>query len=203
MIHELAHAYHEVMGQLQVQPWPGAKKARQVDGTLSQPIMDEQFAMRIANLWARNHGCCLYNNYSGTPLPDDLMQDCNACRSDSECLGEVNTIGPNDHPEICPQLDFCPDGMSQVDCPKGFKDQVGFGDQNCYTVTKYEDCQGAIDLNRKPYTPLLACGCGKHVCKAKCTDVLRNPDNCGDCGKGCASDKVCRRGVCQSPECKK
>ncbi|CAL1354162.1 unnamed protein product [Linum trigynum] len=40
---------------------------------------------------------------------------------------------------------------------------------------------------------------GPHCCKKKCVDVMRDPVNCGKCGRKCKYSEICCRGRCVNP----
>jgi hypothetical protein len=42
----------------------------------------------------------------------------------------------------------------------------------------------------------VTCPPGMKACGKKCRDVYIDPDNCGACGNFCATNEVCRKGVC-------
>ena len=42
------------------------------------------------------------------------------------------------------------------------------------------------------------CGAGSTVCGDSCTVIARDPQNCGACGKACATGEVCSAGACAS-----
>lgn len=46
-------------------------------------------------------------------------------------------------------------------------------------------------------------GCGENekYCNGICVNIKTDPDNCGDCGKKCASGEVCENGSCKTQNC--
>ncbi len=43
-----------------------------------------------------------------------------------------------------------------------------------------------------------SCGKGQAYCSEKCVNINDDRDNCGQCGRNCASGKTCQEGVCKS-----
>ncbi len=149
-----------------------------------------------------NHGCKSNKDCASTPSTpycEIPPGKCVACETSAQCP-PGDACHDHECVPVCGSGGACSGGLS---CCDSFCVNEKTDPEDCGGCGKAcppgEACVGSVCQVPTTCNGGPPCSPEDQCCSSGCSDTNSDPDNCGSCGKVCATDQTCAGGTCHSP----